>query len=140
MPGGLEFLEQVLGQRLARLVVLREAHERGEVVAPVLHELRRQLDRVPLHATDARHQALLHRRQHVLQRVAELVEERLHLAEGHQRGLVTDGRRLIADHVRARQAHALPLRRPLQRTPRVTAQRSSCHVRADLTPGQGRST
>ena len=41
-----------------------------------------------------------------LQCVAELVEQRLHLAEGHEAGLPSDGRRLVAHHVCHRQAHA----------------------------------
>ena len=50
------------------------------VVRPVLHELAGQLDRVPLHAADAGHQALALLGQHVLQRVPRLVEQRLNLS------------------------------------------------------------
>ena len=42
---------------------------------------------------------MVHAGQHVLQAVAELVEQRQHLVEGHQRGLAPDRRRLIADEV-----------------------------------------
>ena len=41
-------------------------------------------------------QPMAHLCEHVLQRVAALVEQRLHLAEGHQAGLAADGRGLVA--------------------------------------------
>ena len=78
----------------------REAEQRRAVVAPVLHELARQLDRVPLDVADAGGERLLDVRQHVLQAVAELVEERLAPRRSvMQRRLVADRRRLIADQV-----------------------------------------
>mmetsp|Transcript_2868 Transcript_2868/g.9887 ORF Transcript_2868/g.9887 Transcript_2868/m.9887 type:complete len:279 (-) Transcript_2868:980-1816(-) len=40
----------------------------------------------------------------MLQGVAELVEEGLHLPEGHQRGSIPDGRALVAHHVGHREA------------------------------------
>ena len=49
------------------------------VVAPVLHELRRQLHGVPLNPVDAGAVPVLHGRQHVLQTVPELVEQGFHL-------------------------------------------------------------
>lgn len=52
------------------------------VVAPVLHELRRQLHGVPLHTVDAGAVPVPHRREHVLQAVAELVEQSFNLVEG----------------------------------------------------------
>lgn len=52
----------------------------GLVVAPVLHELRRQLYGVPFHPVDACAVAVHHGGQHVLQPVPELVEQGLHLA------------------------------------------------------------
>ena len=79
--------------------------------APVLHELGGQLHRVPLNAADAGDQALALLGEHVLRGVAKLVEERLDLAEGHERGRAADGRRLVADHVRDREADRLPGRR-----------------------------
>jgi hypothetical protein len=50
------------------------------------------------------HHRLVHTRQHVLQGVAELVEERLDLAERHEGRLVADRRRLVAHHLRDGQA------------------------------------
>ena len=54
----------VLGEQLQNLPLPRE----------ILHELGRQLDRVPLDAVDAGHRRLVDPRQHVMQAVAELVE------------------------------------------------------------------
>eukprot|EP00968_Pinguiococcus_pyrenoidosus_P000259 scaffold13_cov241-Pinguiococcus_pyrenoidosus.AAC.32 len=104
MPGVADLLEQLLRQRLARLVVHRDAQRGLLVVAPVLHKLRRQLDRVPLDVVDSRGASVVHLGQHVLQPVAELVEERLHLPEGHEAGLVADRRRAVAREVRNRLA------------------------------------
>mmetsp|Transcript_882 Transcript_882/g.1752 ORF Transcript_882/g.1752 Transcript_882/m.1752 type:complete len:673 (-) Transcript_882:326-2344(-) len=100
----------------ARLPVLGHPGERAQVVGPVLHELARLLDGVPLDAADARDVALVHAREHVLQRVAALVEERLHLTEGHQRRRerpvgVGHRRRLVAHHVRHGQPDRAPRRR-----------------------------
>jgi hypothetical protein len=76
------------------------------IVAEVLHHLRRDLDGVPFDAVDARHVAVLHLREHVLQAVAELVEDRLHLAERHEAWRLAHGRRLVADDVGHRNALA----------------------------------
>ena len=60
---------------------------------------------------------ILHLGEHVLQAVAELVEQRLHFAEGHQRGTVAYrgravahevGHRLLAQHLRSAHAHVHP--------------------------------
>ena len=103
---GAQLLEQRIRQRRAGLEVAREAEQGLAVIAPVLHELAGQLDRVPLDVADARGQPVVDPGQHVLQAVAELVEERLDLVERHQRRLVADRRRLVADQVRDRQARA----------------------------------
>eukprot|EP00047_Mylnosiga_fluctuans_P018956 m.76884 g.76884 ORF g.76884 m.76884 type:complete len:303 (+) comp7894_c0_seq6:326-1234(+) len=65
-------------------------------IAPVLHKLRRQLDRIPLNPIDACHPRPVDPRQHVLQSVPKLMEESLHLAEAH----TGRGRGLIAHEVR----------------------------------------
>ena len=49
---------------------------------------RRQFDRIPFDAGDARHAELVDLRQHVVQAVAELVEQRDHFVVGEQRRLV----------------------------------------------------
>mmetsp|Transcript_27179 Transcript_27179/g.32981 ORF Transcript_27179/g.32981 Transcript_27179/m.32981 type:complete len:212 (-) Transcript_27179:1364-1999(-) len=69
------------------------------MVAPVLHELAWQLHSVPLHPADPTAHPFFLRCKHVLQCVAKLMEKGLHLPEGHQRWLITNGRALIAHHV-----------------------------------------
>ena len=69
------------------------------MVAPVFHELAGQLDRVPFNAVDAGCIGIINRCEHVLQTVAEFVEQRLHLAEGHQRRLSTGRRRRVANQM-----------------------------------------
>ena len=83
----LHLLEQVLGNRLAGLVVAREQVERLALPAPVLHDLRRQLDEVPGHV-GAGQDCASRRGSAVVQQVAELVEDGLHFAVRQQRGLV----------------------------------------------------
>ncbi len=58
--------------------------------AEVLHELARQLDGVPFDAGDAGHAEVVDLRQHVLQAVAELVEQRGHVVVRQQRRLAVD--------------------------------------------------
>ena len=67
-----------------------------------LHELRRQLHRIPFDAADARGGGVRYLREHVLQAVPRLVEQRRHLAEGHERRLVADGGGAVARQVRDR--------------------------------------
>src|SRR4029453_19636742 len=56
-------------------------------------------DRVPLDVADAGGQRMLHGGQHVLEAVAELMEQRVHLVEGHARRVIADGRDLVAHEV-----------------------------------------
>jgi len=62
----LDLVVQLQRHGLARLVVLREAVQRGLVVHPVLHELRRELHGVPLDVVDAGRVAVLDTGEHVL--------------------------------------------------------------------------
>mmetsp|Transcript_9886 Transcript_9886/g.28036 ORF Transcript_9886/g.28036 Transcript_9886/m.28036 type:complete len:466 (-) Transcript_9886:797-2194(-) len=94
-----QLLEVLLRQRLAGLVVPGEAVHRRLVVAPVLHELRRQLDGVPLDPVDAGDVAHGGPGQHVLEAVSGLVEQRLDLAERHQRRRVAHRRAAVAREV-----------------------------------------
>mmetsp|Transcript_14116 Transcript_14116/g.41426 ORF Transcript_14116/g.41426 Transcript_14116/m.41426 type:complete len:576 (-) Transcript_14116:454-2181(-) len=101
-----ELAEEIPRQRLARFIVLRHArivHGR-RIIAPVLHELRRQLDGVPLDAGDAGRRRVRHLGQHVLQPVTRLVEERRDFVEGHERRLAVHRRRAVARQVRHRLA------------------------------------
>ena len=61
-----QLLIQVLRQGFIGLIVSPKGVECGSVVAPVLHELRGQLDCVPLDTPDARHQPLSLLSHHVL--------------------------------------------------------------------------
>lgn len=74
-----DLVEQVVRQRLAALVVLGQGQQRGLVIAPVLHELAGKLYSIPLYAVYASYIQILLLRQHVLQRVAELVEQGFYL-------------------------------------------------------------
>ena len=83
-PRAAEFLEQVLRQHLAGLVVPGDSQQCGPVVTPVLHELAGQFDSVPRYAIDARSVGMFDGRHHVLQAMAELVEQCLDFTKGHQ--------------------------------------------------------
>ena len=82
-PRPLHPLEQLLRDRRARLEVAREQVERPALPAPVLHDLRRQLDEVPGHV-GAGQRAHFDAAQAVVQQVAELVKDRLDFAVGEQ--------------------------------------------------------
>jgi hypothetical protein len=56
--------------------VRRDAIEDLALPGVVLHELAGQFDRVPGHAVDAGQARVVHAREHVVQAVAELVEQR----------------------------------------------------------------
>mmetsp|Transcript_24700 Transcript_24700/g.82847 ORF Transcript_24700/g.82847 Transcript_24700/m.82847 type:complete len:438 (+) Transcript_24700:767-2080(+) len=95
--------------------MLGHALDGRRLLHPVLHPLRGLLHRIPLHAADARHMALVHASEHVLQRVAALVEEGANLADGHQarrdRAVrVAHGRALVAHNLRRWEAHRLARR------------------------------
>ena len=90
------FLEQILRDRLAGLVVAREQIEGLAFPTEVLHDLRGQLDEVPRHV-GACQRFHRHLAEQVVEQVAELVEDRLHLAVSEQRRLAVDRRRHVAD-------------------------------------------
>jgi hypothetical protein len=68
--------------------------------------LRRQFDRVPLDAVDARHAQFIDTREHVMQTVAELVEQRDDFVVREAGGLAADRRREVAGQIRDRRLHA----------------------------------
>ena len=76
LVGALDLLDQRLRDRLAGLVVQREAIEDLGRRQPVLEQLRRKLDVVASDAR-ARDRRVVHVRAQAVQRVAELVEQRL---------------------------------------------------------------
>ena len=70
--------------------------------AEIFHELRRQFDRVPLDALNARHARNVDLRQQMMEPVSEFVEERDDFAVRERRRLTTSRGRQIARHVRDR--------------------------------------
>ena len=98
-PGAEQAVDDFVGKRFVRLVVTGQTLQRPPVVTPVFHELAGDLHRVPFHVGYAGRHAVVDGGQHVLKRVAELVEQRFHFAERHERGLAADGFALVADHV-----------------------------------------
>ena len=75
--------------------------------AEILHELARQLDRIPLDAVDAGDAEFVDARQQVVQAVAELVEQRQHLVVREQRRLAADRAGEIAGQVGHWRLHAV---------------------------------
>jgi hypothetical protein len=89
-PGAEHALDQLGRDRLAGREVAREARQDRWLPGPVLHDLGRRLDEVPLGLGGAEARVLRAGEAHV-QDVAELVEERLDLAVLEQRGRSADG-------------------------------------------------
>ncbi len=113
MARGNELVEQRLGQRLARLVVAGEQVDGLFFPAPVLHELAGQFHRVPFHAVDPGDVRIVHPGEHVVQAVAELVEQGDHLVMGEQGRLVAHRRGGVAGHVGDRDLHPVPVPHPV---------------------------
>mmetsp|Transcript_33561 Transcript_33561/g.69205 ORF Transcript_33561/g.69205 Transcript_33561/m.69205 type:complete len:205 (+) Transcript_33561:233-847(+) len=82
-----DLLEDVCRKWFPGFVVHRKRIHSWLVVQPVLHELRGKLHRIPLDVVDASTVTILHMSQHVLETVAELMEQGLSLGERHQRWL-----------------------------------------------------
>ena len=62
--------------------------EHGPFPAKVFHELTGQLDRVPFNTADARDILLIDLREHVMQSMSKLMEQRDHVIMGQQGGLI----------------------------------------------------
>ncbi len=105
MAAVVETLEQLARQRLVTVDVRRAMHEHFVVPCEVLHELARQLNRVPGHAVDAGNARVIHSRQQVVQHVAELVEQGDDVFVCEQRAVIATavGRRKVADEIAHRQ-------------------------------------
>jgi hypothetical protein len=105
--GRQHLVEQRARQRLAGVDVRRHvACSTLPLPAEVLHELARELHRVPFDAADARHVALVHLREHVVQAVAGLVEQGDHVVVREQRRLALHALGEVADQVRHRRLQA----------------------------------
>ena len=92
-------LDLVPRQRLARPIVARERGEHLGQPREVLHELARQLDRVPRDAVHAGERRIVDFGQQMVQRVAELVEQRHDLAMREQRRGLAERRIEVADEI-----------------------------------------
>ncbi len=102
VPRREHLVEQRAGQRGAGVHMFGELLQHIPLPAEVLHELAGQLDGVPLHAGDARHAQLLHLREHVVQPVAELVEQRDDVVVREQGRAAVDRGGEVAHEVRHR--------------------------------------
>ncbi len=79
------FIQQFLRQRLTGLKVTRDKRQRFRLPTPVLHKLARQFDRIPWHTVDTGNARGFDTGQHMVQTVAELVEQGDHFIVGKQR-------------------------------------------------------
>ena len=87
---------QRVGQPFAGLVMAREKIERLAVPAEILHELAGKFDRIPFHAVDAADRRQIHLGKHVMQAMAEFVEQGQYVVVRQQRRRLGGGRREIA--------------------------------------------
>ena len=99
IAGRIDLVEDRLGQRGAGIDMGGHRQQGRLVEAPVFHELAGKLDGIPLDVVDAGGIGLVDRGQHVLEAVAEFMEEGGDLQKGHQRGFAAFRRRLVADQV-----------------------------------------
>ena len=100
------------GSGCAGVDVARHVPQHVPLPAEVLHELARQLDRVPFDAVDAGHAEILDARQQVVQAVAELVEQRQHLVVREERRLAArPGREKLQVRYATGVCSSAPLRR-----------------------------
>ena len=100
-----QLVEFRLGQGFTGLPVARHAHQRGVIKAPVLHELAGEFHGIPFHVADAGCFRFLNGGEHVLETMAEFMEEGLHLFEAHQAWCVAHRWGLVADQIGHRQHH-----------------------------------
>ncbi len=84
VAGRHHLLQQIRRQRLPGLVMAGDKGQRLGLPAPVFQELARQLHRIPGHAVDAGHAGHVDPGQHVVNAMAELVEQGDHLVVGEQ--------------------------------------------------------
>ena len=82
----------------------RHAQQRRAVVAPVFHELTRQLNRIPLDSRNPGDVPQVDGGHHVLQAVSKFVEQRFDFAESHQRRRVAGRRCTVANQMSDRHA------------------------------------
>ena len=105
IAGAQHLLKQVLGHWFAGLEVPREKIQSFALPAPVLHDLRGQLDEIPGHVRPGQ-AAHFHLAQAVMQQMAELVKNGLDFAMREQRRAIVHRRREIAADQRRRGARS----------------------------------
>ena len=88
---------KALKDSIAGFYVRGHVLEHVPLPAEVFHELAGQLDGVPFHTADARDIALVDLREHVVQAVAELMEQRGHVVVREQGGLAGHAFGEVAD-------------------------------------------
>ena len=94
VAAALQFLDHMGRDRLVGAVVQSVATQHLGLQRPVLHNLRRQLDKVAL---DTAQTAILHLREECVQCVTKLVEEGLSLVDREQCGIATRRTREVAN-------------------------------------------
>ena len=80
------FIQQFLRQRFAGFIMAGDKRQRLWLPAPVFHKLARQFDRIPWHTVDTGNARGFDTGQHMVQTVAELVEQGNHFIVGKQSG------------------------------------------------------
>jgi len=88
---------KALKDSIAGFYVRGHVLEHVPLTAEVFHELAWQLDGVPFHAADARDIALVDLGEHVVQAVAELMEQHCHVVVREQGGLAGQAFGEVAD-------------------------------------------
>ena len=91
--------KQFTRQRFTGFHVGRQPLQHRPFPAEVFHELAGQFNGIALHPRDAGHGQVFHLREHVVQAVPKLVEERDDLVVRQQRRPIPHGRREVADQV-----------------------------------------
>ena len=108
--GGQHLVEQRTRQRLAGVHMGRHVLEHVPFPAEILHELAGQLHRIPFDAANAGDITLVHLRQHVVQSMAELMEQGGHVVMREQCRAAVHGIGKIAHQVRHRRLQAAGVR------------------------------
>ena len=106
MLGRQQFIQQLLWQRLAGLVVTGNKRQRLRLVAPVLHKLTGQLHRIPGHAINTADIRYVDGGEHVVQAVTKFMEQRGQFVVGQQRRFIAHRRREVTHQIGHRQLNA----------------------------------
>mmetsp|Transcript_6981 Transcript_6981/g.19251 ORF Transcript_6981/g.19251 Transcript_6981/m.19251 type:complete len:383 (-) Transcript_6981:861-2009(-) len=97
--GTQELLIQVIRQGLASLPMLSKSKQSALVVAPVLHKLTWQFNRIPFNASNSSNKPLFLLSKHVLKCMSKFMKQSFDLSEGHEGWGISNWWRLVANHV-----------------------------------------